>query len=222
MTCLTVTPDSAQEAIEEQAGLIVTHHPVLFRPVQRLTTDAVEGHILLDLIAGGVAVYSPHTAFDSTSGGINERLCAGIGLVDVAPLTPLPDNPQLGSGRCGRLVAPCSLANLVDRVKSFLSIERVQVVGDLQRQVTRLATACGSGGSFLTAAREQGCDVLITGEASFHTCLEAEATGIALVLAGHYATERFAVELLAEHLQREFGDLVVWACRCESDPLTWH
>src|SRR5262245_9834421 len=71
MTCLTVTPDSAAEAIAEQAQLIVTHHPILFRPVQRLTADDPQGRMLLALIRAGSAVYSPHTAFDNTAGGIN-------------------------------------------------------------------------------------------------------------------------------------------------------
>src|SRR5947209_11124530 len=74
MTCLTVTPECAAEAIEAQAQLIVTHHPVLFRPVKRLTTATAEGRMLLDLVRAGVAVYSPHTAFDNTRDGINDAL----------------------------------------------------------------------------------------------------------------------------------------------------
>src|SRR5881392_170879 len=64
MTCLTVTPASAAEAIEGGVQLIVTHHPVLFRAVKRLTTDTTEGKMLAGLIRAGVAVYSAHTAFD--------------------------------------------------------------------------------------------------------------------------------------------------------------
>src|SRR5262249_61993540 len=64
MTCLTVTPESAAEAIESGAQLIVTHHPTLFRAVKRLTTATPEGRMLLSLARSGVAVYSPHTAFD--------------------------------------------------------------------------------------------------------------------------------------------------------------
>src|SRR5262245_27836085 len=74
MTCLTVTPESAAEAVAEQAELIVTHHPVLFRPVQRLTDSTPDGRLLLPLLRAGVAVYSPHTAFDNTAGGINDGL----------------------------------------------------------------------------------------------------------------------------------------------------
>src|SRR5262245_22362869 len=65
MTCLTVTPESAAEAVERQANLIITHHPILFRPVKRLTSDDAEGRMLLALARAGVAVYSPHTALDN-------------------------------------------------------------------------------------------------------------------------------------------------------------
>jgi dinuclear metal center YbgI/SA1388 family protein len=86
MTCLTVTPEIAAEAVEAGAQLIITHHPILFRPVQRLTSDNAEGRMLLSLIRAGVAVYSPHTAFDNTRGGINELLAGRLGLADVGPL----------------------------------------------------------------------------------------------------------------------------------------
>lgn len=86
LACLTVTPESAAEAIADRAELIVSHHPILFRPVQQLTTDTPEGRTLLALARAGVAVYSPHTAFDNTAGGINDLLAQRLGLRDVAPL----------------------------------------------------------------------------------------------------------------------------------------
>src|SRR5437763_565593 len=86
MTCLTVTPEVVREAVESKVQLIVTHHPILFRPIQRLTTDTPEGRMLLLLIQANVAVFSPHTAFDNTAGGINDTLAKRLGLVDVAPL----------------------------------------------------------------------------------------------------------------------------------------
>src|SRR5215510_12523425 len=65
MTCLTVTPDSVAEAIESQVHLIVSHHPIFFRPAKRLTTATAEGRMLLNLVQAGIAVYSAHTAFDN-------------------------------------------------------------------------------------------------------------------------------------------------------------
>jgi dinuclear metal center YbgI/SA1388 family protein len=94
LTCLTVTPESAAEAIDAGAQLIVSHHPILFRPVQRLTTATAEGGMLWLLARAGIAVYSPHTALDNTRGGINDVLAGRLGLTDVAPLRRRPITAQ--------------------------------------------------------------------------------------------------------------------------------
>lgn len=86
MTCLTLTPAVADEAIRDGVQLIVTHHPILFKGVKRLTTDTPEGRSLFGLARAGVAVYSPHTAYDDAAGGINHRLAELLGLVEVGPL----------------------------------------------------------------------------------------------------------------------------------------
>jgi dinuclear metal center YbgI/SA1388 family protein len=86
MTCLTLTGPSAAEAVERGAQLIVTHHPILFRPTQRLTTATSEGRMLLALARAGIAVYSPHTALDNTQGGINDLLAKRLGLTDAGAL----------------------------------------------------------------------------------------------------------------------------------------
>jgi dinuclear metal center YbgI/SA1388 family protein len=334
LTCLTLTSDVAREAIERRAGLIVTHHPVLFRPVKRLTADDPQGAMLLELIAAGIAVYSPHTAYDSAAEGINQQLAVRLGLTNIEPLRPLPAPAQCkivcfvprshlaavqqalwsagagvigeyskcsfvldgtgtfegsaaahpavgqalrledvaearvevvcperlvpdalrslraahpyeepaydvyplksgasrrGPGRMGRLFAegatgapvPPMLAEFVALVKTKLAVAEVPFVGDPGRPISRVAIACGSGGEFLAGAAGKKCDVLLTGEARFHTCLEAGDSGIALVLAGHYATERPAMEHLAGVLSREFPGITAWASQAECDPIQW-
>jgi len=227
MTCLTVTPASAAEAVRQQVDMIVTHHPMPFRPLKRLTTDTVPGRLLLQLIEASIAIHSPHTAFDSAATGINQRLAEGLGLHDIQPLEPgdhgdghLGD-AQLGGGRFGQLDVPQSLTEVAARLKTQLAITGLHQVGEATLPISRVAVACGSAGSYLEVARDHHCDLLVTGETSFHTCLEAEATGMALLLPGHHASERFAVEELAEVLGGEFPGLDVWASRDERDPLRW-
>ena len=233
MTCLTVTPNVVSEALEQQAGLIVAHHPLPFKPLARITSDSVAGEMLLRLIGAGVAVYSAHTAFDSAAEGINQRWSELLGLRSVETLVPaavdetvstdLKDGkaalPIEGTGRLGRLAEPQSLHSLVSRAASAVGATSPRYVGDPERKVSKVGLACGSGGSFLSAARRRGCDILITGEATFHACLEAEACGIGMGLLGHYWSERFAMESLAEILAKTFPELDVWASRTEHEPL---
>ena len=221
MTCLTITPASAAEAVRERADLIVTHHPLPFKPLKRLTSDHTPGRLLLSLIRAGIAVHSPHTAFDSAAAGINQQLAEGLGLTAISPLVPAENGQPLGSGRFGSFPRPMPLREIAVRIKNFLHIDRVQLVGRADPPIAVAAVACGSAGSFLEPALGAGCQLLVTGETSFHTCLEAEASGVTLLLTGHYASERFAVETLAEVLARQFGTLVIWASRDERDPLMW-
>lgn len=225
MTCLTVTNAVVEEAIAEAADMVVTHHPIPFKGVKRISTDSPTGSLLWSLASNGIAVYSPHTAFDSARGGINQQLADGLELSKVKPLVPLAeaDNESLaglGTGRRGDC-QPLTLATLATSVANFLHVDGVHIVGDRQMEITRIAIGCGSAGEFIRPAARSGCQVLLTGEARFHTCLEAEQLGIAMILPGHYASERFALESLAAKLTEEFLGVTVWASRQESDPLKW-
>lgn len=93
MTCLTVTPPVALEAIEERAELIVSHHPVLFHATKRVLASQPENGSLWKLARAGVSIVSPHTAYDNTPGGVNDGLARRLGLVDVGPLRPTAPSP---------------------------------------------------------------------------------------------------------------------------------
>ncbi|MDA7977921.1 MAG: Nif3-like dinuclear metal center hexameric protein [Pirellulales bacterium] len=229
MTCLTVTPASCREAIEREADLIVTHHPFPFRPVKRLTRATPEGRMLLDLISAGVAVYSPHTAFDSAAAGINQQFAAGLGLVEIQPLIEKAashggvstGSAPLGTGRHGKLPSSQTLGKFVQCVKNFLRLNQAKYVGNPDRTVNHVAIACGSAGEFLSEAQAVGADCFVTGETSFHTCLAAKANDTALILTGHFASERFAVVELSRTLAREYSEAVVWASEEERDPIAY-
>ena len=218
MTCLTLTEDVAEEAVAERADLIVTHHPILFKPVQRFTEAVVEQRIVMRLIRSGIAVYSAHTAYDNAATGINQQLAEGLGLEKVRPLRPFASPLIGGAGRVGEWGSAISLATACERVQNLLSISSVSYVGAADRPVQTVALACGSAGEFLDDARRTGCDLFITGETRFHGALEARSSGVALILTGHYASERSGMEQMARQLNEMFPSLVVWASRNESDP----
>ncbi len=221
LTCLTLTEDVADEAAAGDVGLVVAHHPLLFSPVKRITAETSEGRTLLTLLRAGVAVYSPHTAFDSALQGINRGLAARLGLAEIRPLRPAADESLAGGGRFGRLAAPTTLVEFLITVRAALQVEALGYVGDPDRPIRTVAVACGSAAEFLDDAARRECDVLVTGEARFHACLDARARGMAMILAGHYATERPAVEDLATVLAERFPGLHCRPSRVERDPLQW-
>jgi dinuclear metal center YbgI/SA1388 family protein len=220
MTCLTISPNVVDEALDEQVDLIVVHHPLPFKSLQRITSDTISGSMLLRLIASQVAIYSAHTAFDSADDGINQMWADRLGLGSVEPLLIADEASGDGAGRVGCLPEPTTLGQLIAGASAAVNAASPRVVGESNQQVSKVALACGSGGSFLSAARRKGCDAMITGEATFHTCLEAESCGIGLGLLGHYWSERFAMESLAEKLSAEFEKLTIWPSRSEHDPIS--
>lgn len=219
MTCLTLTPDVAAEAIEEEAGLIITHHPIFFRPVNRITAGNAEGRMVWELAQSGIAVYAPHTAFDNAHGGINQQLAETFGLKDIQPLRPPEHEDAIGEGRFGTLSRTTTLLKFAERVREQFPPATVQYTGDPKRKVKRVGIACGSAAEFLRDSAKHQCDALLTGEARFHASLEAQTREIGLVLMGHYASERPGVEQLARDLAARHEDLNVWASRVERDPL---
>jgi len=221
MTCLTLTPDVAAEAAREQADMVVTHHPLPFRPVPRITADTSTGRVLLELIHAGIAVWSSHTAWDSAAGGINDQLAALLGLDHVTPIEPDAIQSCVGFGRAGTAPAGWSVAQLSQHIAGRLQVKGVQVVGSPDRPAGRVGIVCGSGGDSLAAAKQAGCTTLLTGEIKLHQALEARALSLAVIAVGHHASERFSMEVLAERLAEAVPGLSCWASRDESDPLGW-
>lgn len=219
LTCLTLTPDVAQEAVDQKVQLIVPHHPVLFRGTKTITDDTSDGRMLLDLIENGVAVYSAHTRFDSALQGVNQQLAELFGLTGVSPIRASELLPGTGSGRAGKLASPCSLADFLGVVRQASKADYLEYCGELDAKVDHIGVACGSAAEFLDDAIDAGCDTFITGEARFHSALEARSRGINLILLGHYSSERPAMEWLAEELGKFFTTVRVSSSDSECDPL---
>src|SRR5262249_51254135 len=138
---------------------------------------------------------------------------------DLYPLTAAPS--PLGEGRVGTLPAPLPLAEFARRVREMLKCGPVQVVGESGRSIGKVAIVWGAGGELMADALRVRADAFLTGEMRFHDYLAARAQGLALVLPGHYATERPGVEELARRLAAEWPDVESWASTREADPVAW-
>jgi GTP cyclohydrolase I len=222
MTCLTISRKTVAEAIAEKANLLVSHHPLPFKPLNRVVASQPAGRWLWQLIRAGVAIYSPHTAWDNAEHGINAQLSSVLELQNVRPILPLRASStsiasSLGTGRIGEFGTPISVRAIAERFRSRIFDVKPLSNAPWSRVCRRVAIVCGSGGSLMADAIQAGADLLVTGEATYHQCLDAEAHQLALLQIGHYASERFAMNHLAEQLQAAFPSLTVWSSRHESD-----
>jgi len=220
MTCLTLTQAVAAEAVRSGVQLIVTHHPILFRGTKRLTDRTAEGRIVLTLMESGVAVFSPHTCYDSAGQGINQQLAERLGLQSIAPIRANSDLPGLGAGRWGVLETAEPASEFLGKVMEVTGATFLQATLAGPDRIQRVAIACGAASEFLDDAVRCGCDTFVTGEARFHSILEAQAAGMNLILTGHYPSERPAVDELAEILGERFPGITCFASEEDRDPVT--
>lgn len=191
LTALDATQGLAREAREVGAQLLVTHHPLLLTPFRRLAEDTPEAALLCEMVRAGLSMIAAHTNLDRADGGVNDALVEKLGFsADAAE----------GFLRAGTLPGPTRLFALIRHIEERLGTKAV-LFGPHDLHVTRFAVCSGSGGSELEAAAGHGAEVFITGEIKHHEALEAAARGMAVIAAGHRATEICAADVLAKHLQ---------------------
>ena len=222
-TCLTLTPESVDEAVDKGADLVVSHHPLPFKPLNKITTDNMVGDLVWRLASHSISIYSPHTSWDSAPRGINQQLAELLELKNLTPIIPTESQTEsvavVGTGRVGELPRPQPLAAIAKTLAEEIPCCRPRAV-ERNGPITRVAICCGSGGSLLEAAMAAGCDLFLTGEATFHSCLEAKYHEIGLLMIGHYASERFAMENLAKQICGHFPSVECWASESECDPVS--
>jgi dinuclear metal center YbgI/SA1388 family protein len=181
------------EALAWGAGLIVTHHPLLLRPVHGVPATTPKGRIVHRLIAGGVALFTAHTNADVADPGVSDALARAVGLTGpLRPLSPSAGDPRRGHGRVGELPAPLTLREFAAGATKGLPVTAagLRVAGDPESPVRTVAVCGGAGDSLLGAARDAGADVYLTADLRHHPASEFREEGAtALVDAAHWATE---------------------------------
>lgn len=233
LVALSPTRPVVEEALELRADLLVTHHPLLFRPAASLRVDEPTGGKVAALLRGGCSLLSLHTAFDRAPGGMNDLLAASLGLAGVCAV-PDPAGPGAGQGerqgsaglgRIGTLPRPVPLDDLARQVAARLGLPGVRRVGPPARNVQRVACVAGAGAAWIPAAVAAGADVLVTGDVKYHAALDALEAGLALLDAGHYGTERLFTRAVVSRVEEEARKagypLLVQASGREADPLAW-
>lgn len=186
------TVEVAREAVAAGADLLLTHHPLLLRPVSSVAATSPAGTVVHTLVSGGCALLAAHTNADVAVDGVSDVLAERLGLRAARPVLPAGDGTT-GLGRVGDLPSATTLAAFAAVVRDALpaTAHGVRIGGDPDRTVTTVAVCGGSGSDLLEAAGALGADVLVTADLKHHVALDNLAAGGPAVLdVSHWASEQ--------------------------------
>lgn len=198
---LDATDAVIDRAIEAGADMLITHHPLIFSPMKRVTDEDFIGRRVVKLIQSDIAYYAMHTNYDVLGMATLSEKILGIKNSQVLDVTMCEDGNEEGIGRVGDLEKPMTLEECCVYVKHKLKLGSLKVFGDMNGIVSRLAVSPGSGKSAVAPAIAKGADVLVTGDIGHHDGLDAVEQGLAVIDAGHYGTEYIFIDDMKHFLE---------------------
>ena len=192
---LDATKKTVAAAKEKGADMLVTHHPVIFSALKKVTA----GSVVYDLLTSGISVVSAHTCWDSAAGGVNDTLAEILGFENVKPI-------ELEGTAMARIaeVEPMTGEELALLVKEKLGCHLR--LADSGKPITKVAL-CGGSASSLVYEAIGKADAFITGDLSHHVFLDAADSGMMVIAAGHFETEAPSMKPLTEKLKEKFTDV---------------
>lgn len=212
LVSLDITEEVAEEAAELGAELIVSHHPVIFRPAKSVTDGDPDGRVLLALAEHRIAAICAHTNLDAVAGGVNDALAQKLGLVQIEQLH---QDGVDGSGRpygIGRWAVPPAPPCMPP---PLLPLSRRRWGPTACATWTPAARCAGwpwgaaLAPDLLRDALALGCDTFVTADVKYNGFLDAKALGVNLIDAGHYPTEQVVCPVLAKWLAAGFPQVEI-------------
>lgn len=196
---LDMTSEVLTDAIDKKVDLIITHHPIIFRPQKSF----LKGNLTYEIAVSGISAVSAHTSFDCANGGVNDVLCALLGINNIEGV---PDEEcPVPMARIGE-IEPMTSADFVKKVADVLGT--TCRVADCDNLIKKVAVCGGSGpDDFLFTSAQMGADAIVTGEIKHHIFLAAKEMGITAIQAGHFETENPAVSALMKYIENKFTDV---------------
>lgn len=225
LLCLEVTEDIVNEAVLRGCNLIVSHHPILFRPVKSINSDDYIGRTILTAIRNNIAIYSAHTNLDVALGGVNFKIAEKLGLKDIEFLSPKEyvvngKTIKAGEGVIATLSTPTSKRTFMENVKEVFRLRSLRVNNADKRNISRVAICGGSGSFLIPTAVEKGVDAFITGEIGYHHFFGYD-NEILLMEIGHYESEQYTIDLLRDIVTRFAPTLYVCKAETNTNPINY-
>lgn len=197
---LDLTEEVIEKAVQAEADMIITHHPLIFSPLRTITNEHFIGNRVVTLLQHDISCYAMHTNYDILR--MAELSAEILGLKDAGVLEVVFDGPEeKGIGKLGSYGRELTLRECSGIVKEKFNLDSVKVFGDLNKEIKRIAISPGSGKSVIKTSLKKGADVLITGDIDHHEGIDAVAQGMAVIDAGHYGLEHIYIEDMRRFLE---------------------
>ena len=204
---LDATDEVIEQAVSANADMLITHHPLLFSPLKKITDEHFIGGRVVKLLQHDISYYAMHTNYDVC--GMADISAAILGLDGAETLEVTDKESMEGIGKVGDFSGPMSLQSCGEFIKEKFQLDSVKVFGDLSSTVQRVAICPGSGKGMTELALEKNADVLVTGDIGHHEGIDAVAQGLAIIDAGHYGLEHIFIEDMANYLRKNIEGIVV-------------
>lgn len=211
LTCLDITNEIVKQAVNGRVDLIISHHPLIFSEIKKITGDTILGEKLLDLIENNIAVYSIHTNADSALGGLNDFILEKICLEGKKDILFINENDNIaGLGRSIVLKKEMNIQEIIKTIKEKLGLKFLRISGENNKNIKKIAVLTGSGGSLIPYLKKD-IDLYITGDLKHHETLDGIEAGYTLIDLGHYESEIIFSELMEKDLKNFFDGEVLKA-----------
>lgn len=197
--------DVVAEACKNNVDLLITHHPLIFKPLKSIDFTTPIGSMIQMAVLHKMALFVAHTNLDSAAEGVNDTLAHRIGIKNLKVLGECKENGQ-GLGRIGELEKSTDLFSFALKIKKNLGLKSVKVAGEPGLKVKKAAVCSGSGSGMMEDFFSSGAQVYISGDLKYHDARDVEAVNLGLIDIGHFESERLIVGVLQKRLQRELSE----------------
>ncbi len=191
-----------KDAEDKDCDLVISHHPLIFKPLKRVITDDSTARAIIELIKNDIALVSVHTNFDSVKSGLCDLFLDKI--ADTKNRCAIEGDSENGSGRMAQMKQATPLLEILKRIKEEFSLDNLRYIGNPDKQIAKIAVCNGGGADFLYTANEAGCDLYVSGDFKYHHARFAYENDIALVEVPHYDAEIMFCEYAKNILEKEF------------------
>ena len=221
MLALDCTEEILQEAIQKKCNLIVTHHPLIFKGIKKISSETYIERILWLAIQKDLVIFALHTNLDKIEQGVSYKMLEKLGLKNAKTLhvTAELDHKVLGFGAMASLETAVETKEFLEKIKQTFSCHTLKYAQFNKKQsITHVAVCGGSGIGLLPMAMAQKADIFITADAKYHDFFDAQDQ-LLLVDIGHYESEICSLEIIYEHLIKKFSIFAVCRTNFNTNPI---